>query len=64
MTDATCVNERSTGIAAWPSVEVPVDVAGLAGVQRYLRASLETDVAAAPRRLFGYCGTTTAQSDH
>ncbi|QGZ56661.1 DUF2459 domain-containing protein [Paraburkholderia acidiphila] len=32
-------------------VEVPVDDAGLAGVQRYLRASLETDASGAPRRL-------------
>ena len=32
-------------------VEVRVDDAGLASVQRYLRASLETDAAGAPRRL-------------
>lgn len=32
-------------------VEVPVDDAGLAGVQRYLRASLQTDAAGAPLRL-------------
>ncbi|MEX3952291.1 DUF2459 domain-containing protein [Paraburkholderia sp. EG287B] len=32
-------------------VEVPVDDAGLASVQRYLRTSLETDADGAPRRL-------------
>jgi len=32
-------------------VEVPVDDAGLAGVQRYLRASLQTDATGSPRRL-------------
>jgi hypothetical protein len=34
-------------------VEVPVDDAGLASMQRYLRASIETDAAGAPRLLAG-----------
>jgi len=40
-----------TAFGAQNVVEVPVDDAGLAGVQRYLRASLQTDATGAPQRL-------------